>query len=209
MIKRVKVILQIITILSSISLVFVIVNTILTDYMIIILGAVLFISGIYLLIKRNLLKHAEMLNGSNIEVFFIILAILLAIFLTDGLNSLIFFLVYLLLFGIAILFTPFMVFIMLSGLLVLFIQQYSEQNILSYWLPLTMLLSVTPISYFFGKEFHRREKMEAKIKESANTILSEARELQENLKNSKPEVTEHVDKLVKESSKLQRTTKKV
>lgn len=153
-----KVIGHFLTIAVAILTIFAILNTNLSGYLLGILGIVVVLGLIYFFGKKRLRPQEEIFSGSNLEVYTIIIVILLAIFVTGGFNSLIFFLIYLLPFGIAIGFEPIMAFVLLAGLLSLFIQVYIGQELTNYWLQFVMLIAVTPISYFFGKEFHRGEQ---------------------------------------------------
>lgn len=204
-----KIIIQLITICVSILIIFVILNTPMIAYMAHILGIVITLSLLYFFVKKRIKKDQEIFTGTNIEVFTIILVILLTIFLTGGLSSPIFFLMYFLIFGIAFLFEPVMVFVFLVFLIALFIQQYLDQNLFSYWLPFLMLLSVAPISFFFGKEFKRREKIDQEIEKTTQSIIHEAKELKKELTDQQktPKTSEHLKNIIDESSNLRKSTK--
>lgn len=92
------------TLAAAIGTMYLILNTLLAGYMVVILAVLIGLGGSYFIIRRRWGKKEEVFTGSNIEVYLFIVIILLAIFLTDGFNSFLFFLIYLLPFGIAILF---------------------------------------------------------------------------------------------------------
>lgn len=193
------------TLAAAIGTMYLILNTLLAGYMVVILAVLIGLGGSYFIIRRRWGKKEEVFTGSNIEVYLFIVIILLAIFLTDGFNSFLFFLIYLLPFGIAILFEPIMSFVLLLGLLALFISHYINQDLVPFWLQFTMLFAVTPISFFFGKEFHRRERMGEQLKESADIIYNEANQLKKEVKG--PKATEQVSTIIKESTNLKKATK--
>lgn len=191
---------QLLTIAAAIGTIFAILNTGLASYMVIVLAGFLGLGVAYLLLKKRLLKATEVFTGSKPEVYAFIVIILLAIFLTDGFNSLLFFLIYFLPFGIAILFEPIMAFVLFIGLLTLFIQHYINQDLVPFWLQFSMLFAVTPISFFFGKEFHRREKMDEQLRKSAEVINSEAQKLKNEVKQ--PPASEQIETIIEETSHL-------
>ena len=92
----------------------------------------------------------------------------LTIFYTDGLNSPFFFLVYFLLFTVAFQNSPT---VTLSLSLVLIILLSQSLNSLQSLLPLGSLLLITPLSWFIGKQYLDKNKVDTDFSISETNIL--------------------------------------
>lgn len=160
-----------------------IISTPLASYMAQILGAIIILSIMFLVLKKRKNRQEDLFVGSNKEVFMITLALLLAVFLTGGLTSNLFFLLYFLLFAIVFLFEPETVFVLLLGLMVIFFQSLSEGDLISHLIKLGSLVLLSPISYFFGREFKRREKLEQKVEDKTGQILEDTQVLRSHTQN--------------------------
>jgi hypothetical protein len=185
-----KLITQSITIIAAIASVILITSTPLDDYMTPILGFLIAISVIWIVIKQRSVskknkqgQNQEVFTGSPIEVYTVTVALLLAIFLTGGLQSNLFFLLYFLLFGIVFLFEPAIVFVLLIGLVGVFFSSLFEGDMLSNLIKVGSLAFLSPISFFFGREFARREALEADIDDKTGQILEDTRTLKEHTRN--------------------------
>ncbi|MBI4092005.1 MAG: hypothetical protein HY427_02265 [Candidatus Levybacteria bacterium] len=165
------------------ALVLIIISTPLSSYMTPILGLVIAASVIFIVIRQRSRRDEELFVGSNKEVFTITLALLLSIFLTGGLSSNLFFLLYFLLFGIVFLFEPGTVFVLLLGLGAVFFQSLNEGDLISNLIKLGSLVFLSPISYFFGREFQRREKLSREVEDKTGQILEDAEVLREKTQN--------------------------
>lgn len=163
-----KILKQSITLLLACLTVFTIISTPLSGYMTPILGLIIVFSVIFLILKRRRNKNEDLFVGSNIEVFAITLALLLAIILTGSLNSNLFFLLYFLLFAIVFLYEPPTVFVLLAGFLIIFWQAAIEGDIFGNLIKLGSLAFIAPISYFFGREFKRRDEPDKKSEPKAS-----------------------------------------
>lgn len=167
-----KLLKQSLVVILAIVTVFVIANTEAAGYIPQILGVLVIFSLIYIIIQKRRHKDKELFVGSNLEFFAITVGLLLTIFLTDGLYSNLFFLVYFLLFGLSFMFEPFTVFVFLIGLLVLFISQALQNDVFSNMLRLGSLVLLSPIAFFFGREFRRRERLEDQVEMKTEKIIS-------------------------------------
>ncbi len=146
----------------------------------------------------------EILSGSLIEVFGITTSIFLTIFLTDSTNSPLFFLLYFLLFGIAFLMEPHAVFIFLAGILVLFVPEMLPGIDITELARMGGLLLISPIAYFFGREFQRREKLEKEVEDTTEKIIEEA-EAVKNSEKLEDEIDGEIDEIIESASELKKT----
>lgn len=174
-----KLLKQSLVIVLSIASVYAIVHTQLSSYIAQILGLLIIASVIYIVGKKRAKREEELFVGSYIEFFTINVGILLIIFLSEGFHSNLFFLVYFLLFGMTFMFEPPTVFVFMLGLIILFIEQALGGDVFSNLIRLGSLILLTPIAYFFGREFKRREKLEEEIEDKADQIIDKAEKILE------------------------------
>ncbi len=135
------------------------------------------VSTIYAIILKQKRRGQEVFLGNNKEVFTIIVFVLLIIFLTGGIRSPIFFLTYFIFFGLAFIFEPVMIFFFLLCLVGIFVPQAMQDDVFGNILKLLSLLFLSPIAYFFGREYKRRERIQQKIKASTEIIIDEAKDM--------------------------------
>lgn len=197
----VKIIKEIATLLSSIGLVILVVNTPASVYLTQILALIVIISIIVILFKKR--KNKEILSGSLIEVFGITTSIFLTIFLTDAVNSPLFFLLYFLLFGIAFLMEPYAVFIFLIGIMILFLPKMLPGIDITELARMGGLILISPIAYFFGREFQIREKLEIEVEQKTEKIIEEANDMKDTniLEDEKNGIAEEI---IKDASELEK-----
>ena len=100
------------------------------------------------------------------------MVILLLIASTGGLTSPLFFLIYFLMFGLALLFEPAITFSLAIAMILFFLLQPVKEEPLTEALQLLSLLLVTPLAMFFGKQYLRLLQSQEKIK-----ILQEETEI--------------------------------
>lgn len=167
-----RVIKQILAIIGTFVLVFLIVTQ-LSDYIAQLLGLLIITSIIYIVVKKRQNKEKELFQGSYVEFFTITVSILLVIFLTNGLNSNLFFLTYFLLFGMTFIFEPPTVFLFLLGLIGIFITPALQGEVVPNLIKLGSLVLLSPIAFFFGSEFKRRQTLEDEIEEKTEKIISD------------------------------------
>ena len=191
-------------------LVVVIISTPLSTYMAPLLGFLILISVITIILKQRAIKKSpdknqEIFAGSGVEVFTVTVALLLTIFLTGGLSSSLYFLLYFLLFGIVFLFKPETVFVLLIGIALVFFQSLNEGDLISNLIKLGSLAFLAPISYFFGREFQRRERLEDKINDTTGQILEDAQVLRKHTGNE--EAIDEIDDIIEKSKELRNELK--
>ena len=209
-----KLVTQSITILLAMGTMILINSTSLSGYMIPLLGFLIIISIIFIIIRQRQHKvrvskdsthTGEILVGSNKEVYVITLALLIAIFLTGGLDSSLYFLLYFLLFGLVFLFEPLMVFVLLLGLFVVFFPSLSLGDLTSNLIKLGSLAFLSPISFFFGREFRRREALEDEIVDKTGQILEDAETLKSHTKNE--DAMDEIEDITEKAENLRKSVK--
>lgn len=107
---------------------------------------------------------------SGWSFFFLTSIVLLMIFATGALNSNFFFLLYFLCFGIAFVFEPVTVFIFLIGTILLFLPGAPRDDIMGNFIKLGSLVLISPLAFFFGREFRREEKQEQIISDMQEEV---------------------------------------
>ena len=110
------------------------------------------------------------------------------IFSTGGINSALFFVLYFLCFGIAFVFNPLTIFVFVLGTVLIFVP-YIEPDLATNLLKLGSLALISPLAYFFGREYKKGDLQDEKInaikersKEAANTISRDIEEIIEDEK---------------------------
>lgn len=194
------------TLLLASAIVLIIISTPLSSYMAPILGLVIALSVIFIVIRQRSRRDEELFVGSNKEVFTITLALLLSIFLTSGLNSSLFFLLYFLLFGIVFLFEPGTVFVLLLGLGAVFFQSLNEGDLISNLIKLGSLVFLSPISYFFGREFQRREKLSREVEDKTGQILEDTETLRNHIQDE--EAIDEIEDIAEKAQELRKEAEK-
>lgn len=147
-------------IILSFVFVFIWQQTSLSQYTIQILGLFIFL---FLLLSAFRKK-------SGWSFFFLTSIVLLMIFATGALNSNLFFLLYFLSFGIAFVFEPVTVFIFLLGTLLIFLPAALKDDIMGNFIKLGSLVLISPLAFFFGREFRREEKQEQIISDMKEEV---------------------------------------
>lgn len=167
---------QLIVILLSGATVAAIVYTPVFPFTPVFLVFLILLGSFYALIKKRK-KHIEVFSGNNKEIYIILVAILLVVFYTGGIKSVVFFLTYFILFGIAFIFEPIIIFFFLLVLGALFMPEVIQDDIFGNSLRLGSLLFLAPIAFFFGREYKRREKLKIQVSKTTEHIITEAEEL--------------------------------
>lgn len=109
---------------------------------------------------KNLLSLSQKTTSLHIIVINTIL--LLFVFLTNGINSPLFFLLYFLSFGITFVLQPTTVFVFTIATLLLFAEDVLKDMSLPTIIKMGSLLLISPLAFYFGKEFRQDEKDEKK-----------------------------------------------
>lgn len=156
------------------------------------------------------------LDGNSIWVIFIInTVILLVIFGTGNISSSLFFLLYFLLFGIAFVFEPVSVFIFVLGSILVFLPDALLNDTLGNFIRLGSLALISPIAFFFGKEYRKNDEEEEKLedmgertKDAADTIAHDVEQVLKKEKgNLEPEDLEKLNDILVEAEDLRAETK--
>ncbi|OIP57515.1 MAG: hypothetical protein COX79_02165 [Candidatus Levybacteria bacterium CG_4_10_14_0_2_um_filter_36_16] len=204
------------TLILATIFVFITLNTPLSDFITQILALLIIFSIIFVVIQRRRNKGLpagrqgdELFIGSLREVFVITAGIVLTVFLTGGIQSNLFFLLYFLLFGIAFLFEPVTVFVFLLGFAAVFIQPALKDDVLSNLIKIGSLGFLSPIAFFFGREFKRREKLEKEVEDKTGEIIEDVDSLlhSDHVENDDEEVEELSD-ILEKTQKLRDETEK-
>lgn len=139
-------------------------------------------------------KHQPL--NLTIDAVVFTMVVFLLVTSTGGLTSPLFFLVYFLMFGLALLFEPTLTFSLAVGMILFFIVTTNPETLLEEILSLFSLLLITPLALFFGTQYLKllesQEKIkileeEGKISEEqiqqteTNTLLWTTLELKQNL----------------------------
>ncbi len=193
---------QSLVILLSTATVFLIVHTPFFPYVPVFLAFIGLIILSYALFKKKKKRGQEVFNGSNKEIYIILVASLLIVFYTGGIKSVVFFLVYFLLFGITFTFQPSMILLFLLCLICLFLPQALQDDVFGNMVKLSSLLLLAPIAFFFGREYRKREKLQEKIQEKTETIISDAENLI--LSKDKNEKLKKAEEIITEAKELQK-----
>jgi len=110
----------------------------------------------------------------TIDAAIFTMVILLMVISTGGLNSPLFFLIYFLMFGLALLFEPIITLSLTVAMVLFFLFSPTKQEPINELLQLFSLILITPVALFFGKQYLRVLKDEEKIK-----ILKEEEQIME------------------------------
>ncbi len=136
-------------------------------------------------------KGANTLNGW-LGIFILNTAIFLLIFATGEFTSTLFFLLYFLVFGIAFVFEPATVFVFIIGAVLIFLPDIFKDDVMSNLIRAGSLVLISPLAYFFGKEFKQREKEEEETTQTAQIITKDVEEI---IKKDKDLNSNDVEKL--------------
>ncbi len=149
-------------------------------------------------------------------IFILNTIILLLIFATGSVSSPVFFLLYFLGFGIAFVFEPPAIFVFLIGAVLIFLPDTLAGDVTGNILRVGSLLLISPLAYFFGREYRRSDKeendMEAlseRTKEAADTISEDIEEvIKDEKENLKEEDMEKLNEILEETEDLRLESKK-
>lgn len=204
-----KLLLQSLTLLTSFVTVFIWQNSPLKDYTVELLG--LFVA-LYLIISfRKKGKGFLTMGGDgSIGIFILNTLIFLMIFLTGGLNSALFFILYFLSFGIAFVFDPLAVFVFIVGCVLIFIPSAQTGDLMANILKIGSVALVSPLAFFFGMQYQKSDKDEEeknaikeRTKEAADTISEDIDEIIEDEKtNLKEKDMEKLNEILEETEDL-------
>ncbi|MCL5439094.1 MAG: hypothetical protein M1268_03850 [Patescibacteria group bacterium] len=190
-------------------------NSPLSDYTIQAFGFFIFLFILLSARKKSFAPIRSIGGSEKWTVAIVVVTILLFVFTTGGINSSFFFLLYFLLFGITFAFEPGAVFVFLLGTILIFLNDALKDDVYGNLLKLGSLLLISPIAFFFGREFQKSEKQTEKVEkleesteDSANTIASDVEEIIEKDKKAlRPEDVEKLNDILEETETLREKTK--
>ena len=148
-------------------------------------------------------------------IFLLNTVILLLIFSTGGINSVLFFLLYFLCFGIAFVFEPAVIFIFVLGVILVFVPDVIKGDLLVSSLKLGSLLLISPLAFFFGNEYRRNDKqtteieaLEERTKDAADIIAKDSEVVIKDEKEAlKSEDMEKLNEILEETEDLRAESK--
>lgn len=165
----------------------------------------------FILSLRKKGKDLLTLGGENpFGIFVLNTVIFIVVFSTGSINSALFFLLYFLAFGVAFVFEPAITFIFVLGALLIFFPDVIKGDLTTNLLKLGSLVLISPLAYFFGKEYRRTDNDEAEIealeersKEAADTISQDIEEVLKDEKgNLKDQDLEKLNEVLEETEDL-------
>lgn len=145
---------------------------------------------------------SQLFSGTPVELFVITSIIMFIISLTQGLASPLFFFLYFLLFLLAFMCSPITVWVFLASVILYFFPQASENLNLNTFIKLGSLLLISPIAYFIGREFERRQLLNQQIQTKTDEIIQEAQLLKEDGSLKSADETEVIDEIIEEAVSL-------
>lgn len=188
-------------------------QTTLSLYTIPALGLLIFI---YLLLSVRKKGRAFLNMGGESPwlVFILNTLILLLIFITDSLNSPIFFLLYFLGFGVAFVFEPVAVFLFAIGVILIFLPDILINDVLTNFLRVGSLLLISPLAFFFSNEYKKSakedeemEEIKEREEEAGETIAQDVEEILEEEKDLSSSTAEKLNEILEEADDLRQESK--
>jgi len=208
-------VLQTLVLILSFVIVFIWEQTPLSDYTVQILG---FLVVLYVIVSARKKGAGFFTMGGDGPWGILILntIVLLLIFATGSISSSLFFLLYFLGFGIAFVFEPPAIFVFIVGAVLVFLPDALKGDTLGNFLRVGSLLLISPLAYFFGREYRKSDKeegdieaLEERAKEAADTISEDVEEVVKNEKqNLKQEDIEKLNEILEETEDLREESKK-
>jgi hypothetical protein len=161
---------------------------------------VLIASYLVISLRRRGKAFLSMGGDGPLGIFILNTLIFILIFSTGSVSSPIFFLLYFLGFGISFVFEPAATFVFVIGALFIFLPDVFKNDVTTNLLKVGSLVLISPLAYFFGKEYRLNDKKEGELealkertKSAADTI---SRDVEEILKSEKQNLKEKdMDKL--------------
>jgi len=129
---------------------------------------------VFFFINQIISRHRRQKINLTIDSVVFTMIILLLVISTGGLTSPLFFLVYFLMFGLALLFEPLITVSLTVAIVLFFLFTPSQAEPMKEILQLFSLILITPVALFFGKQYLKVLVDEEKIK-----ILEEESEIME------------------------------
>jgi len=148
-------------------------------------------------------------------IFILNTLVFLLIFSTDSINSPLFFLLYFLGFGIAFVFEPVTVFVFVLGAILIFLPDLFKNDLTNNLLKVGSLILISPLAFFFGKEYRRNDQEEEEVqelrertREAADTISDDIETVIKDEKQVlKEKDMEKLNEILEETEDLREETK--
>lgn len=145
--------------------------------------------------------------GGPLGIFILNTVILLFVFSTGGLSSGFFFLLYFVVFALVFVFEPYTIIAFAIGIVLIFIPEAIKGDIFGNFIRLGSIVLISPLAFFFGKEYKKSgediEKIKEKTKDSAEKIQSQVEDvLEEEKPKLKKKDVEKLEEVVEETEKL-------
>ncbi len=154
----------------------------------------------YLIFSRKAKKPSGL---DNLTISILTALIFILIFTTGDLNSPLYFLLYFILFGITFVMLPETIFVFLVGAIILFLPHLSPSTLTQDVIKIASLILISPLAFFFGKEYRVVQIHEQKDQAIAEKIISEAGTV---LKNEETTLTQQdkteLAEIIQESEEL-------
>lgn len=157
------------------------------------------------------MKKDDAYAGGIPDVFTLNTVIFLLIYATGQMASWFFFLLYFLGFGITFIFEPATVFVFALGTIAIFVPEVLKNGgSLGTYIQLGSFLLISPLPYFFGREYRDRadeeeeiEKLAERSNEAGRTISKDVEHVIKNeKKNLKTEDIEKLNEILEETEDL-------
>src|SRR5258708_3200704 len=152
---------------------------VISDYTYEIIG-ILIVAYVVISFFRSKTSTEKLNFTGGFDVFMLTIIIMLLVISTNGLYSPLFFLLYFLGFGITFIFEPATVFVMAIGMILIFLPDVLKNNAFESYIRLASLLLISPLAYFFGREYKNRSLKELKqeeVKTAVQKIVIDAKEI--------------------------------
>lgn len=153
--------------------------------------------------------------GGELGIFILNSVILLLVFQTGGISSPLFLLLFFVLFGVAIVMNPYIVFVLVLSWLILFSSFLSGGETFANLVRLGALAILSPLSYLFGKIYNKQGKvseevsdMKERTKDAADTISEDVEEVLEKDKDKiGTDETEKLNEILEETEDLRQESR--
>jgi membrane protein implicated in regulation of membrane protease activity len=164
---------------------------------------------------RRKMKKSDAHTSGFPEVFALNTAIFLLIYATGQMASWFFFLLYFLGFGITFIFEPATVFVFALGTVGIFLPEVLKNGgSIGTYIQLGSFILISPLPYFFGKEYQDRQQQDEQIQEltersneAGTTIAQDVSDVMHNeKKNLKSEDIEKLNEILEETQDLRSET---
>ncbi len=170
---------------------------VISDYTYEIIG-ILIVAYVVISFFRSKTSTEKLNFTGGLDVFMLTIIIMLLVISTNGLYSPLFFLLYFLGFGITFIFEPATVFVMAIGMILIFLPDVLKNNAFESYIRLASLLLISPLAYFFGREYKNRSESKfaaQKISKDAKDILQKNASLPQEEKSKLRDIVEQSKKL--------------